>query len=134
MDTNGKPESQQWFAEINLLGGLGSAVNHPSPAALNSAYSNRGALWVIQHSASTTAPGPFPPNIISFVDGLNNAIESQMPGGALGAYINYADPELSATQALNLYYDASTLSRLMQIKKAVDPSNVFANPQSIPVT
>jgi FAD/FMN-containing dehydrogenase len=54
-----------------------------------------------------------------------------MPGTTFGAYLNYVDPDLSAADAHTLYYGAPLYAQLKTIKAAVDPGNVFANPQSI---
>jgi len=115
-----------WFFEINLIGGPGSLVNNPPAAALNSAYSGRGALWVVQHYASSSST-----NILPFVTGLNNAMEKEMPGTAFGGYLNYVDPGLSAQEAHALYYSKEVYARLTGIKKVVDPGNVFSNPQGV---
>ncbi len=115
-----------WFFEINLIGGPGSLVNNPPAAALNSAYSGRGALWVVQHYASSSST-----NILPFVNGLNNAMEKEMPGTAFGGYLNYVDPGLSAQEAHALYYSKEVYARLTGIKKVVDPGNVFSNPQGV---
>lgn len=114
------------FFEINLIGGPGSLINNPPAAALNSAYSGRGALWVVQNYASSSSPG-----IIPYVNGLNNAMEKEMPGTTFGGYLNYVDPELSAQEAHALYYSKEVYARLLGIKKAVDPGNVFSNPQGV---
>ena len=45
---NGSLHPSLWFSELNLLGGPGSLVNSPSPAATDAAFSERGALWVVQ--------------------------------------------------------------------------------------
>lgn len=95
-------------------------------AALNSAYSGRGALWVVQHYASSSST-----NILPFVNGLNNAMEKEMPGTAFGGYLNYVDPGLSAQEAHALYYSKEVYARLTGIKKVVDPGNVFSNPQGV---
>ena len=127
---NGVNPPNPWFSIVNLYGGPDSQINaRPSSG---SAYSDRDALWVIQHYGFTgNTNQPFPGNIQPFVTGLNNAITSQMPGVAFKAYRPYVDPSLTAQQAQALYYDAPTLARLQGIKKTVDPGRVFWNPQAI---
>ncbi len=67
---------------------------------------------MLQHYGYTGNTGsPFPPTELSFVDGLNTALESEMPGMNFAAYLNYVDPTLTAAQAHSLYYDAPTYNR-----------------------
>jgi FAD/FMN-containing dehydrogenase len=118
-----------WFSIINLYGGPDSQIN--TKTVDFAAYSDRNSLWVAQHYAFTDLGATYPASATNFVDGLNTAMTSQMPGTTFGAYLNYVDPDLSAADAHNLYYGASLYAKLKTIKLAVDPGNVFANPQSI---
>lgn len=65
---------------------------------------------------------------IDFVNGLNNAL-----GMGYGGYLNYVDPELSASQAHGVYYSQTVYERLVKIKRAVDPEGLFWNPQAVGV-
>jgi FAD binding domain/Berberine and berberine like len=118
-----------WFSIINLYGGPGSLIN--SKDTTFAAYSDRNSLWVVQHYGFADLTATFTAADTTFVDGLNTALTSQMPTANFGAYLNYVDPSLTATQAHNLYYGASLYSQLQSLKAQVDPKNVFANPQSI---
>ena len=119
-----------WFSIINLYGGPGSAINAVSPTS--SAYSDRGALWVLQHYGFTAnQAAPYSSASIDFVNGLNTALTSAMPDTTFGAYLNYVDPSLSAAEAHQLYYGAETYQKLLAIKNVVDPQHTFWNPQSI---
>ena len=119
-----------WFSIINLYGGPGSAINAISPTS--SAYSDRSALWVLQHYGFTAHDTePYPSASLDFVNGLNSALTSPMPNTTFGAYLNYVDPSLSAAEAHELYYGAETYQKLLAIKNVVDPQHTFWNPQSI---
>ena len=127
---NGVNPPSPWFSIINLYGGPGSKINVPSPSS--SAYSDRTALWVLQHYGDTTdTTDPFPTAELTFIDGLNTAITSAMPDTTFGAYLNYVDPSLTAAEAHAVYYGADTYAKLLAIKQVVDPGHVFWNPQSI---
>lgn len=128
--SSGVNSGNSWFSIINLYGGPDSQINVPSPSS--SAYSDRSAFWVAQHYGFTGNTGsPFPTTTIDFINGLNNAMTSKMPNTVFGGYLNYVDPSLTPSQAHAEYYDSATYSKLLEIKKMVDPGSVFWNPQAV---
>ncbi|KAL8711846.1 MAG: hypothetical protein Q9220_003790 [cf. Caloplaca sp. 1 TL-2023] len=127
---NGVNAANPWYSIINLYGGPDSQIN-AKPSSF-SAYSDRTALWVIQHYGYTGNTGvPFPAGIIPFVEGLSNAITSAQPQTSFLGYANYVDPTLSAKQAHASYFDEATYAKLLGIKGVVDPGKVFWNPQAV---
>lgn len=70
---------------------------------------------------------------VPFINNLTHAITSAAPDTEFGAYLNYVDPSLSQEEAHRLYYGEELLRRLQDVKRAVDPKNVFWNPQGIEV-
>ncbi|KAL8378118.1 hypothetical protein RB595_008701 [Gaeumannomyces hyphopodioides] len=120
-----------WFTIMNLYGGPGSQINTVPASA--SAYSHRSTLWVFQNYGSMGNAGgsSFPAAIGTFLQGLGDAIKSAMPGVEFAAYSNYVDPTLSAAQAHDQYYGASTYAKLLGLKSAFDPQSLFWNPQAI---
>ncbi|KAL9604123.1 MAG: hypothetical protein Q9219_000711 [cf. Caloplaca sp. 3 TL-2023] len=130
MIKNGVNAANPWFSIINLYGGPDSQIN--AKASSFSAYSDRSALWVIQHYGYTGNTGaPFPGGILTFVNGLNTAITSAQPGTTFPGYSNYVDPSLTPQQAHAAYFDAETYAKLLGIKGVVDPGKVFWNPQAV---
>ena len=129
--SNGSASQQPtpWFSILNLYGGPGSVIN--TPLSNSSAYSDRDALWVVQHYGDMAGTNePFPPEL-SFIDGLNAALTEAMPDTMFGAYLNYVDPELSANEAHELYYGKTTYDKLLGIKQTWDKGDLFWNPQSV---
>jgi hypothetical protein len=120
--------STSWYSIIDLYGGPDGQINNKDTTF--AAYSNRNSLWVAQHYAYVSE-GEFPDSGVSWIEGLNNAMTSQMSGVTFGKYLNYVDSTLSAQQAHDIYYGASMYGQLKALKNKVDPQNVFANPQSI---
>jgi hypothetical protein len=131
MIQKGPSAPTSWWSIVNLYGGPGSAIN--SKDTTFSAYADRSSVWVAQHYAYLPLGQTFPASGITWLNGLNTAMTSQMPSVAFGAYLNYVDPGLTADQAHQLYYGSDVYARLQSIKAVVDPKNVFANPQSIAV-
>lgn len=73
---------------------------------------------------------PYNDAITPFVNNLNSALSAGFSND-FGAYLNYVDPQLSATDAALLGYGQTAYDKLLAIKQTVDPNAVFWNPQSI---
>ncbi|KAK3987997.1 Glucooligosaccharide oxidase [Cladorrhinum sp. PSN332] len=139
--TEGKGEKAPvgWFSIINLYGGPDSQIGK---AGRNSggdsgedefaAYAGFDDLWVVQNYGNAGANQTFPQEGINFLDGLNDAMTSRMLG-EYAAYLNYIDPGYTREEAFELYYGEPLFERLRELKRELDPGNVFRNPQSIPV-
>jgi FAD/FMN-containing dehydrogenase len=107
-----------------LFDSYGGAINSVGPAA--TAFVHRNALAGIQMTA-TWGSGAEPSASASW---LATAASDLAPYTS-GAYQNYIDPTLAAWQ--DAYYGAN-LARLVKVKAAVDPDDVFHFAQSIPTT
>ncbi|RKF72948.1 Berberine bridge enzyme-like 2 [Golovinomyces cichoracearum] len=119
-----------WYSIISLYGGTGSAVSNPPLEATNSAYSDRNSLWNFQNYGFSPSP-PFNEALIPLIQGMNDVVVRAQPATKFKGYLNYVDPQLSPAEAVIQYYDNSTYSRLLEIKKRVDPAFIFWNPQAI---
>ncbi|ORY13522.1 putative glucooligosaccharide oxidase [Clohesyomyces aquaticus] len=111
-----------WFVIFDLAGG---AVNDVAPTATS--YGHRDALFYSQ-SYAVNLFGRVTPTIRSFLTGFNKVIQDGLPGHSLGAYAGYVDPALTNGQES---YWRGNYPRLQQIKAAVDPKDLFHNPQSV---
>jgi len=110
-----------WFLNFELQGGATNDI--PMDAA---AYAHRDVLLYsesfgidISRVSSTTR---------NFLTGMNNVITTSMPNTAFGSYPGYVDPELPNGQEA---YWGANLPKLERIKRDIDPSDVFHNPQSV---
>lgn len=110
-----------WFAIFDLEGG---AINDVPMDA--TAYAHRDALFYLQTYAVDI--GRVSTTTRNFVNGINQVIANALPNVQFGAYAGYVDPELPNGQQA---YWGSNLPRLEQIKRAIDPNDVFHNPQSV---
>jgi len=113
-----------WFAIFDLSGGAVSDV--PMHAT---AFSLRNTLYYVQTYAIDI--GRVTNTTRNFINGINKVILDALPGHTLGAYPGYVDPALPNAQQA---YWGANLQRLQEIKRAVDPGDVFHNPQSVPVS
>jgi len=113
-----------WFLIFDLAGG---AVNDIAQNA--TAYAHRDALFYLQSYA--IGLGSVRAKTKRFLTGVNTTIRNGMPGGEdFGAYPGYVDPTLVNGPA---EYWRTNLPRLQKIKSAVDPRDIFHNPQSVPL-
>ncbi|KAJ7595382.1 hypothetical protein C8J56DRAFT_774912 [Mycena floridula] len=110
-----------WFAIFDLAGG---AVNDVAQSA--TAYAHRNALFYFQSYA--VGIGSVSTKTRNFLTKINQIITSGNPGKDFGTYAGYVDPELPNAQQ---EYWGSNLPRLQHIKAAIDPHDVFHNPQSV---
>ncbi|RDA93263.1 hypothetical protein CP533_6537 [Ophiocordyceps camponoti-saundersi (nom. inval.)] len=123
-------ESFSWYSLVNLYGGPDSQINIYNGSW--SSYGIRNTLWVFQSFGRVKLNDSFDNFLSEFIQGIDDAITEKMPDTRFGGYANYIDPGLSATEAHRLYY-GSSYNRLLSIKKAVDPKNIFSNPLAIGV-
>ncbi|OBT68130.1 hypothetical protein VE03_01441 [Pseudogymnoascus sp. 23342-1-I1] len=111
-----------WFAIFSLAGG---AVNDIAQNATS--YAHRDALFYLESYGISL--GEVSRTTKDFIAGINTTITDGVPGVEdLGRYAGYVDPELPNGPQ---QYWRTNLPRLEQIKVAVDPSDVFYNPQSV---
>lgn len=107
---------------VQLLPG-GGAISRVAPEATAVFY--RQARFIVQYDSFWTAPADGAPTM-AWVQAFRNAL---LPW-TQGAYVNYVDSQIDGY--LRAYYGAN-LERLVQVKQAYDPTNLFNFPQSIPV-
>lgn len=111
-----------WFLEFDLEGG---AVND---APVNStAFAHRDVLYWVQ-SYIINLFGPVSKTSTDFLMGINHIVCKSDPEPCQRAYPGYVDPLLPSAQQA---YWGSNLPRLEEIKAAIDPNDVFHNPQSV---
>lgn len=113
-----------WLVIWDLEGGAISDV--PQSA---SAYWHRDALYFMQGYV-VSLMGPVSDISKGFLSGLSALVQRET-GADQSAYTGYVDPELSDPQRS---YWGCNVPRLQQIKAAVDPDNVFRNPQTVSTT
>jgi hypothetical protein len=113
---------------MDMHGGANSAVNAMT-AHNATAYAHRDKLFLFQFY-DRSIEGPYPPDGFPFVENFIATLTQGRPAAEWGRYANYADSQLSRTDAQAQYYGAS-LSRLRALKQEVDPKEVFYYPQSV---
>ncbi|RDL41053.1 FAD-binding protein [Venustampulla echinocandica] len=122
-----KSVKREWFLLIDLHGGPSSAISKV-PANATS-YAHRHTIFKYEFYDRVTN-GTYPSDGFSFFNDWVATITNTMNPSGVGMYINYADPTLTTEEAQH-YYWLDHYSRLEDIKKAYDPTNIFSNPQSV---
>jgi hypothetical protein len=110
-----------WFVNFELQGGATNDI----PAGAT-AYAHRDVLLYMETFGIDI--GRVSHTTRSFITGINEAITSRMPNTVFGSYPGYVDPELPNGQ---VSYWGPNLSKLEHIKRAIDPKDIFHNPQSV---
>jgi FAD/FMN-containing dehydrogenase len=111
-----------------LLDAYGGAINRVPASA--TAFVHRDAAFLGQYFV-TLASGASSSVIAENQAWLQSFWRSMRPYASGYAYQNYIDPKLADWQ--HAYY-GSNLQRLVQVKAAYDPHDVFRSAQSIPVS
>lgn len=111
-----------WFINVDLEAG---AINDVPANA--TAYAHREVLYWVQ-TYILNLFGDVSQTSLDFLDGLNRLVCKSVPEACERAYPGYVDPFLVDAQQA---YWGSNLPILREIKAAVDPNDVFHNPQSV---
>jgi FAD/FMN-containing dehydrogenase len=114
--------------EITVLCDIyGGAINKIASEA--TAFVHRGnTRYSIQYYMEWTDPAASDANIAM----MRTLYTSMRPHVSGGAYVNYCDLDLGDGYARAYWGD--NLPRLMKIKAAVDPKNIFRHAQSVPLS
>jgi hypothetical protein len=113
-----------WFVIFDLESG---AINDVPMNATG--YGHRDTLFYLQ-SYAVDLGFSVSDTTTTFLDGINELLIKSLPGDDLGAYAGYVDPKLSNAQEA---YLGPNLPALKQIKRQIDPTDIFHNPQSVPL-
>jgi len=113
-----------WFVIFDLEGGYVSTISSNATA-----YAHRDALiWLQSYAVDLSGVSN---TTTSFLDALNAVITTVDPSVTDAAYPGYVDPRL--TDGPEAYW-GSNLAQLKSIKAELDPTDVFHNPQSVPLS
>jgi hypothetical protein len=110
-----------WFLNFELQGGATNDI--PTDAA---AYAHRDILLYSESFGIDI--GRVSVTTRNFITGINKVITTAMPNIAFGSYPGYVDPALPNAQEA---YWGTNLPELERIKQAIDPKDLFHNPQSV---
>lgn len=102
---------------------LGGAVDALAPSA--TAFVHRGALAIVQYTATWKRAADDPSSYDAYVRGLRGSL---LPWTGPGAYVNYADASI---RDYGSAYWGGNYPRLREIKKRYDGADLFSFPQSV---
>ncbi|KAI6756103.1 hypothetical protein HG530_011839 [Fusarium avenaceum] len=128
ISTTGKSSSHSWWLQMDITGGIHSAVSKPKPS--DTAYVHRDTLLLFQFYDSVAQDQKYPADGFNLIKGLRQSISNSLKAGTWGMYVNYPDSQLKGDRATEMYW-GSNLPKLESIKAKYDPKNIFRNPQSI---
>ncbi|KAG0229210.1 hypothetical protein BGW41_003150 [Actinomortierella wolfii] len=120
--------SSATYMIVDMLGGR---LEHTEPPAV---YDHHRGAWITlvpfaEWGTPDSPPGLTCPDCLVWSKNFAKELHDAYTSGPLEAYQNMIELELP----LSAYYGEENLPRLQQIKKKIDPANLFSFPQSIPL-
>lgn len=125
-----KSISRNWYIMVDMFGGPNSAVTSVPVGATSFAYREPSRHLFLYQFYDSIFFGSYPSNGFEFLDGWVKTFTDGLNVTDWGMYINYADPRMNRTEAQNAYYRQS-LPRLKQLKRQLDPAELFYYPQAV---
>ncbi|KAM0326323.1 hypothetical protein ACHAQA_006923 [Verticillium albo-atrum] len=110
---------------LDLWGGISRDISDA-----DTAYAHGNNLWLIRwDGGSLNNDTPFPADGLTYMKSIIKPFEEalQEGGNPLRGFVNYADSELSEPEWSSRLYGEENYARLKEIKRAVDPENLFTN-------
>lgn len=123
-----RKNNRDWFIIIDAYGGKNSAITS-RPANSSGSYAFRDQVFLYE-LYDRVRSGSYPSDGFSLLNGWVKSFTDNLKPEQWGMYVNYADPQLNRTEATSLYYKQN-LPRLQQIKRDLDPKEVFYYPQAV---
>lgn len=123
-----RKNNRDWFIIIDAYGGKNSAITS-RPANSSGSYAFRDQVFLYE-LYDRVRSGSYPSDGFSLLNGWVKSFTDNLKPEQWGMYVNYADPQLNRTEATSLYYKQN-LPRLQQIKRDLDPNEVFYYPQAV---
>ncbi|KAH3917616.1 hypothetical protein HBH56_042700 [Parastagonospora nodorum] len=120
--------SRPWYLLIDMHGGAKSAIAQVGADA--TAYAHRNATFKMQFNDGVFGNSVYKPEMMSFLNDWVTAIESGDTLVKHGMYINYADTNLTNSEAHTRYW-GKNYAKLVDIKAKYDPKKVFEGPQLV---
>ncbi|WP_233221315.1 FAD-binding oxidoreductase [Streptomyces carminius] len=114
---------QTRFLSFTATGGKANEAGRTETA-----YWHRGAQFMTGFAAMTPSASPPPEEEAAMVDWVDRGSQVIDPASTGEAYVNFPDPRLADWR--RAYY-GDNYARLLRVKEAYDPNNVFHHGQSI---
>ncbi|CRK16692.1 Chitooligosaccharide oxidase like protein [Verticillium longisporum] len=110
---------------LDLWGGISRDISDA-----DTAYAHGGNLWLIRvDGTSINTSTLLPADALTYMKDILLPFEDALTKGGvpLRGFVNYADSELPEAEWSARLYGEENYNRLKQIKRAVDPENLFTN-------
>ena len=117
-----------WWILIDIHGGANSYIAR-EVAHNSTSYAHRDKLLLFQFYDRSFGEYPSGEEPFGLLDGFVDSITGHLGEGQWGMYVNYADPRVEDV-AEEVYW-GKNVERLREVKRAVDPGDLFFNPLGI---
>lgn len=125
-----RSNSRAWYIIIDMFGGANSAVTKVPANETAFAYRDPNQNLFLYEFYDRVYWGSYPSDGFSFLNQWVDIFTDGLNKTQWGMYINYADPTMNRATAQDNYY-RQNLPRLQQLKKQLDPAELFYYPQAV---
>jgi len=123
----GKTIKRDWYVQIDVHGGKDNAVGKVPVNATS--YAHRDFLFMFNWYDRVDT-GMYPSDGFSFLQTFVKNVTVGLEKSQWGQYINYPDQKLDQAAAQSNYW-GKNIDKLQQMKKVLDPDDLFHYPQGV---
>ncbi len=133
LDLHRTPKTWSWNIYLELFGGSNAKYRDDQELVRASAFPYRDAFWLVQASVGTVAVGAIDARAHKLAGDLETLFQKAVrdSGSEPVGYGCYTDGDKTRDGSWKRDYYGPSLPRLVRLKHAIDPMNLFRNPQTL---